>query len=80
MEEKHKSLAVWVVIVIVVLILVAFTLYYLKPGSISLPGGAVTPPSAPVGDSVSSIESDLNAVNLDGLDGELADIDKELAQ
>lgn len=61
---------------VIVLIAVAFWVYYSGP-SVG-PSGAGVPPPAP--DSVASVESDLQSLDLPGLDSELADIDKELAQ
>ena len=74
MEDK-KSLVWWVVIIIIVLLAVAFWFYY-KSAPVDTGYPAVT--AAP--DTVSVIESDLNATDLSGLDSELSDIDKELAQ
>jgi len=63
--------------VIVVLIIIAFAVYYLRYVPASQQNyGVTTPPS----DSTASIEADLNATDLNNLDTELLDIDKELAQ
>ena len=81
MQNDNKSAAIWVVIVIIILILIAFVLYYLQPGAetISLPSAGLSP-TPPAEDSIAAVESDLKGLNLEGLDSELADIDKELAQ
>lgn len=63
----------------IVLILAAFAVYYWQSG-VAGPSGGQVPAVLPPSDTTSSIESDLNAVNLTDLDKELADIDKELAQ
>ena len=62
----------------IVLIIAAFAVYYLRSGidSTGGQGAAILPPS----DTTSSIEADLNALNLNDLDKELSDIGKELAQ
>ena len=78
-DNKNKKLVWWVVIIVVILIAAAFAVYYWQSGIYTLPTGQGTtllPPS----DTVTSIEADLNATNLNDLDKELADIDKELAQ
>lgn len=81
MENQSKSAAIWVVIVVIILILIAFALYYLQPGAeIASPPSAGLSPTPPAEDSIAAVESDLEGLNVDGLDSELADIEKELAQ
>lgn len=79
MEDNNKKLVWWVVIIVIVLIIAAFAVYYWQSG-VANPSGSQVPAVLPPSDTTSSIDSDLNAVNLSNLDKELADIDKELAQ
>ena len=77
-SEDKSQLVWWVVGVIVALVLAAFLVYYLRtlPEDVNL--GGVIPRLS--GDTVSSLEAEANAVDLNNLDKELEDIDKELAQ
>ena len=75
MHNNNKSVAIWVVIVLVVLVLVGYAVYYLRPVPRDVPHDAVV---APKEDSVAAIDSELQGMSVDGLDSELADIDKEL--
>ena len=75
MQNDNKSVAIWVVIVLVVLLLVGYAVYYLRPQPLESPSGAVMVPKE---DSVAAIDSEIQGMSVDGLDSELADIDKEL--
>ena len=75
MQNDNKSVAIWVVIVLIILVLVGYAVYYLRPQPPEAPGGTVM---APKEDSVAAIDSELKGMSVDGLDSELADIDKEL--
>ena len=60
----------------IVLIIAAFVVYYLRYTPVETSDYGILPPS----DTTQSIEADLNATDLNNLDTELSDIDKELAQ
>lgn len=77
-SEDKSQLVWWAVGVIVALILAAFLVYYLRtlPEDVNL--GDLNVPRS--GDTVSSLEAEANAVDLNNLDKELVDIDKTLAQ
>ena len=62
--------------VIIVLVVAAFLVYYFGYTPVETGDYGILPPS----DTTQSIEADLNATNLNNLDAELSDIDKELTQ
>lgn len=62
--------------IIIVLVIAAFLAYYLSYTPVGSGDYGILPPS----DTTQSIEADLNTTDLNNLDAELSDIDKELAQ
>lgn len=74
--EENKKLVWWVAGVIAILVAAAFLVYYLRYTPVGTGDYGILPPS----DTTQSIEADLNATDLNNLDSELSDIDKELAQ
>jgi len=74
--EENRHLGWWVAGVIVVLIVAAFLVYYLRYTPVGTGDYGILPPS----DTTQSIEADLNSTDLNNLDKELSDIDKELTQ
>ena len=58
------------------LFVTVFGVYYLRCTPVGTGDYGILPPS----DTTQSIEADLNATDLNNLDTELSDIDKELAQ
>ena len=74
--EENRHLGWWVAGVIVVLIVAAFLVYYLRYTPVGTGDYGILPPS----DTTQSIEADLNSADLNNLDKELSDIDKELTQ
>ena len=76
MQNNNKSAAIWVAITAIVLVLTGYAIFYLRPPQqAETPGMAVTVPKE---DSVAAIEADLKGMSLDGLDSELANIEREL--
>ncbi|KKT39249.1 MAG: hypothetical protein UW28_C0038G0012 [Parcubacteria group bacterium GW2011_GWA2_44_13] len=73
--DKNK-LIWWVIIILVVLLTAAFVVFFWR----SIPYSSVVDFSVFKKDSISAIERDLNAVEMDNLDSELADIEKEINQ
>lgn len=64
---------------LVVLVLVGYMVYYLRPQPLEAPNEVVNAGMmAPKEDSVAAIDSDLKGMSVEGLDSELADINKEL--
>lgn len=76
-SERQKSKATWVVVIIAVLVVIAFLAYYFRD-RLPVYSPAITNTPA-VSDAVSSIDKDLKATDLNNLDKESADINKELA-
>ncbi|KKS95471.1 hypothetical protein A3B05_03000 [Candidatus Giovannonibacteria bacterium RIFCSPLOWO2_01_FULL_43_160] len=74
--EENKKLVWWVAGIIAILVVAAFLVYYLRYTPVGTGDYGILPPS----DTTQSIEADLNATDLNNLDSELSDIDKELAQ
>lgn len=84
MEDKNKSTLILAAIAIVVLAFSWYAVDILRSGfKVPSSGTMVQPRSAgmpvpPAEDSVASIDSELQSMNVDGLDSELADIEKEI--
>jgi len=76
-EYQQKSKAVWVVVIIIALVILAFLVYYFR-NQLPVYSPAAETAQTPASDAVNDIEKDLGATNLDNLDQELSDIDKEL--
>lgn len=76
MKEENRHLGWWVAGIIIVLVTAAFLAYYLSYAPVGTGDYGILPPS----NTTQSIEADLNAVDLNNLDAELSDIEKELAQ
>ncbi len=66
----------WVVLGILVLGVLFFLYLYSTPATVEEPAGSLFPAA----DELTAVEQELGAVDLEGLDAELGDIEKELAQ
>ena len=77
-SEDKSQLVWWAVGVIIALLAVAFLVYYLRtmPAEVGMDNVNMMRPPA---DTVASLEADAKAVDLNNLDKELTDIDKQLA-
>lgn len=84
MEEKNKSTLVLTVIAVVVLAFSWYVIGALRSVSKVPSSGTIVKsrsvgmPVPPAEDSIASIDSELQGMSVDGLDNELADIEKEL--
>lgn len=75
-SDRQKSKATWVVVIIIVLVALSFLVYYFR-NQLSTYSTTVNVPAN--SDTVSSINKDLQATNVNDLDKEVSDINKELA-
>ena len=76
--QENKKLVWWVVVIIIILVLAAFVVFYAQNPSAESPSANLQ--IAPPADSVSLIEADLKATNVNGLTSDLSNIDKELVK
>lgn len=84
MEDKNKSILILAVIAVVVLVFSWYALDVLRSGFKVPPSGTMVQPRSvgmpvvPAEDSVAAIDAELQEMSAEGLDSELADIEKEL--
>ena len=76
LPQPKRNVWLWVIVVVVAILVLLFAVYYYYYGYV-LPEETVGGAGA---DDVESLEQDLQATAVEGLDVELSDIDKELAQ
>lgn len=79
MESQSKT-GLWLGLVVVAIIVILFAFYYYYSDKIAPSGATTTISTEQSQDEVAALEQELQAENIDSLDSELSDIDKELAQ
>ncbi len=75
LSQPKQSPWLWVAVAVVALLVLLFAVYYYYYGYVPLPEGTTGGAAA---NDVASLERDLNATPIEGLDAELGDIEKEL--